>query len=135
MSEFLNPHKKEQDEQIELLLAQWVEAKAAEERAKLKRRDAEDQLNKLIDTSKTQEIGRYKVNVSVRINQSINADLLQEIAKEHGLSDMLSTLFRWKPEVNANEWKKADAKITAPLSRAITATPGRPSFTITKEKK
>ena len=53
-----------------------------------------------------------------------------ELAAEHGLTDHLSTLFRWKPEINMAIWKAADESITKPLAAAITAKPGRPSFTI-----
>jgi hypothetical protein len=75
----------------------------------------------------------YKVKIEGRINRKINADKLQELAAEHGLSEHLASLFRWKPEINAFAWKAAKPEITTPLLDAITATPGRPSFTITKE--
>jgi hypothetical protein len=75
----------------------------------------------------------YKVKIEGRINRKINADKLQELAAENGLSDHLASLFRWKPEINAFAWKAAKPEITTPLLDAITATPGRPSFTITKE--
>jgi hypothetical protein len=55
---------------------------------------------------------------------------VQELAAEHGLTDHLSTLFRWKPEINMAIWKASDERITRPLAGAITAKPGRPSFTI-----
>jgi hypothetical protein len=75
----------------------------------------------------------FKVKIEGRINRKINADKLQELAAENGLSDHLASLFRWKPEINAFAWKAAKPEITTPLLDAITATPGRPSFTITKE--
>jgi len=58
---------------------------------------------------------------------------VQEIAAEAGLTEHLSSLFRWKPEINMSAWKNADEKITTPLLGGITTTPGRASFTITKE--
>ena len=65
-----------------------------------------------------------------RIDRKVDADKVQELAAEHGLTDHLSTLFRWKPEINMAIWKAADESITKPLAAAITAKPGRPSFTI-----
>ena len=61
-----------------------------------------------------------------------NEEKLQELAAEAGLTDHLSSLFRWKPEINMEAWKNASYEITIPLSGAITAKPGRPSFSITQ---
>jgi hypothetical protein len=75
----------------------------------------------------------YAVKVVGRINRKIDSDKLQALAAEHGLADHLPSLFRWKPEINATAWKAAAATITQPLLDAITSTPGRPSFTITRK--
>lgn len=117
----------------------WIEAKAAESKAIETRRAIEDAMCKALHISEqldgTQNIDAdgFKVKITGRINRKIDADLLQEVAAEHGLSDHLSSLFRWKPEINAKAWSSTDSSITAVLTAAITATPGRPSFTITKE--
>lgn len=117
----------------------WVEAKAAEAAATKRRREIEDKLVKQLqipenlEGSKNIEAESFKIKVEGRINRKVNADKLQELAAEHGLTGHLSSLFRWKPEINMTLWKAADASITAPLLNAITTTPGRPSFTITKE--
>lgn len=118
---------------------QWLDAKTAESESIAKRREIEDALVKEFCISEqldgTQNIERqgYKIKVVVRINRKVDSDALQEIAAEHGLSEHLGSLFRWKPEINAKAWDHADESITSPLLGAITATPGRPSFTITKE--
>ncbi|WP_395652485.1 hypothetical protein [Brevundimonas sp.] len=115
---------------------QWQDAKAREAEATAERREIEDQLvaqfNVPLTLDKTAnfEADGYKIKVEGRINRRINADLLQEIAAENDLGAHLSSLFRWKPEINAAAWKAADEAITKPLLDAITATPGRPSFTI-----
>jgi hypothetical protein len=70
--------------------------------------------------------------VEGRINRKVDADKLQAIAAEAGLTEHLSSLFRWKPEIAMSAWKAASPNITTPLLDAITATPGRPSFTITE---
>lgn len=117
----------------------WVEAKAAETAATKRRREIEDKLVKQLqipenlEGSKNIEAESFKIKVEGRINRKVNADKLQELAAEHGLTGHLSSLFRWKPEINMTLWKAADTSITAPLLNAITTTPGRPSFTITKE--
>jgi hypothetical protein len=73
----------------------------------------------------------YKIKLVGRLNHKIDSDKLQEIAAENGLTDHLSSLFRWKPEINVRSWKAADESVTNALLDAITTTPGRPSFAIT----
>jgi hypothetical protein len=118
------------------LYQQWIEAKEEERRAVEERRRIEDALVKQFEipenlegTSNIEADG-FKIKIEGRINRRVNADLLQEIAAENDLGAHLSSLFRWKPEINAAAWKAADEAITKPLLDAITATPGRPSFTI-----
>lgn len=122
------------------LSALWIEAKAREAKATKERRDIEDKLKSLIgipdnlDGVETAKPDGFIVKVTGRINRKVNADKLQEIAAEHGLTDHLSSLFRWKPEINMTAWKATDAAITTPLLKAITSEPGRPSFAITIEE-
>lgn len=121
---------------VEQLSQEWLAAKKAEQLAIEKRREVEDKLAQFIDQTKegTQAIkaAGFKVKAVTRFNRRINADLLQEIAAENGLSDHLGSLFRWKPEINASAWKATNEAITKPLLAAITTTAGRPSFTIEK---
>ena len=118
------------------LSAQWMEAKAAEKAAQDARRVIEDRMLSLIglpeafDGTENAEAGHYKIKLVGRLNHKIDADRLQELAAEHGLTDHLGSLFRWKPEINARSWKAAEACITKPLLQAITTTLGRPSFSI-----
>ena len=117
----------------------WLEAKEAERAAVEKRRMIEDELVASLKVDAIHEgttsatIDGYQVKVTCRIDRKVDADMVQELAAEHGLSDHLSSLFRWKPEINMSAWKSADESITRPLAGAITAKPGRPSFTITKK--
>jgi hypothetical protein len=121
------------------LYQKWIDAKEAEKAAIDLRRSLEDELVMDLDISKTLdgtqniEADGYKVKVVGRLDRKVNSDKLQDLAAEHGLTQHLSSLFRWKPEVNATAWKSADPLITAPLQDAITTSNGRPSFTITKE--
>jgi len=104
----------------------WLIAKEMERAAQELRRAIEDEMG-----PDYTEYG-YKITVTERMNRKIDADLLQEIAAENGLTDHLSALFRWKPEINAKDWKAAAPEITAVLEEAITSTPGRASFKIEK---
>lgn len=121
------------------LSALWIEAKAREAKAINDRRSIEDQMRSLIgipdnlDGTTTASPDGYVVKVTGRINRKVNADKLQELAAEAGLTEHLSSLFRWKPEINMTAWKATDAAITTPLLGAITSEAGRPSFAITKE--
>lgn len=118
------------------LSAQWIAAKEAEKSAQEERRLIEDRMLSLIglpeafEGTENAEAGEYKIKLVGRLNHKIDGDRLQEIAAEHGLTDHLGSLFRWKPEINARVWKAADESITNTLLEAITTTPGRPSFSI-----
>lgn len=118
------------------LSAQWLAAKETEKAAQEERRLIEDRMLSLIGLPEAFEgtenayAGEYKIKLVGRLNHKIDADRLQEIAAEHGLTDHLGSLFRWKPEINARVWKAADESITNTLLEAITTTPGRPSFSI-----
>lgn len=126
---------------LQSLVKEWLESKAAESQAVQRRREIEDQLKALtnipedLDGTKTLDVPGYVVKVTGRIDRKVDADIVQEIAAEHGLDAHLSTLFRWKPELNMTAWKAADESITRQLSSAITAKPGRPSFAITTKEK
>jgi predicted methyltransferase len=121
------------------LYQKWIDAKEAEKAAIDLRRALEDELvehfgiAKTLDGTQNIEADGYKVKVVGRLDRKVNSDKLQDLAAEFGLTQHLSSLFRWKPEVNATAWKSADPLITAPLQDAITTSNGRPSFTITKE--
>lgn len=121
------------------LYQRWIDAKELEKSAMDLRRALEDELvaelgiPKTLDGTQNIEADGYKIKVVGRLDRKVNSDKLQDLAAEHGLTQHLSSLFRWKPEVNATAWKSADPLITAPLQDAITTTNGRPSFTITKE--
>ena len=121
------------------LYQEWLDAKARETAAVADRRSLEDQMivafhvPKNLDTTIKQELDGYVIKMEGRINKKIDADKLQMLAAEAGLSEHLTSLFRWKPEIIAKAWGAADEAITKPLLDAITSTPGRPTFTITKD--
>lgn len=122
------------------LYDQWIAAKAAEAEAVETRRRIEDQLTAMLDLASdaegttTAKRDGYVIKATCRLTRKVDSDALQAIAAEHGLSEHLSSLFRWKPELSMKEWKAAAPNITGPLSGAITTTAGRPSYTITKEE-
>jgi hypothetical protein len=115
----------------------WLNAKEAEKLVVSVRRGLEDQMFKEFgipedfEGTKNFAIDELEIQIVGRKDKKVNSDKLQDLAAEHGLSDHLPTLFRWKPEVNAAAWKNADAAITTPLLDAITTTTGRPTFKIT----
>jgi hypothetical protein len=121
---------------VEQLAEMWLYAKDTETTATADRRAIEDQIRKIasirddVEGTENLALEGFKVKVVSRIDRKVDADKVQELAAEHGLTDHLSTLFRWKPEINMAIWKATDEAITKPLAAAITAKPGRPSFTI-----
>lgn len=121
------------------LYQRWLDAKNIEAAAVTERRGLEDLMVKEFAVAKdfegtdNREVDGYKIKIEGRINKKIDADKLQILAAEAGLSEHLSSLFRWKPEINAKVWNAAADAVTLPLLGAITSTPGRPTFTITQE--
>lgn len=128
------------DMSIAELSAAWIEAKEQERLAVERRRVLEDHLALCLelapdlDTTLNKKTKEYSIKVVGRLNRKVDGDRLQEIANENGLEHHLSSLFRWKPEIDMRAWKSCDPSITNFLAEAITVTPGRPSFAITKNE-
>jgi len=124
---------------VSSLASMWLMAKQAEATATADRRLIEDRVRELTgirdDVEGTENVKApgYKVKIVSRLDRKVDADKVQELAAEHGLTTHLSSLFRWKPELNMSAWKAADESITRPLAAAITTKPGRPSFSIEQE--
>lgn len=118
------------------LAALWLDAKAREASATEDRRAIEDRIKEIVrlpddlDGTETVERDGYVIKMVGRIDRKVNSEQLQELAAEAGLTDHLSSLFRWKPELNMGVWKNTDESITGALAPAITAKPGRASFSI-----
>lgn len=121
---------------LNALSAMWLASKQAETEATDDRRKIEDRIKSLAGVSENLEGTEtvapdgYTIKIVGRIDRKVDSEKLQELAAEHGLTDHLSRLFRWTPEINMALWKAADESITKPLASAITAKPGRPSFKI-----
>lgn len=125
---------------LKQLAADWLRAKEVERMAVEERRQLEDRMKSLIGIAENLEGTEtaiptgYTIKVTGRIDRKVDADLVQELAAEHGLTEHLSSLFRWKPEINLTQWRNASELITKALAPAITAKPGRPSFSIAISK-
>jgi hypothetical protein len=121
---------------VEQLAQMWLYAKDTETTAMADRRAIEDQIRKIanirddVEGTETLALEGFRVKIAGRIDRKVDAEKALDLAAEHGLTQHLSTLFRWKPEVNMSIWKATDPSITQTLAPAITAKPGRPSFTI-----
>jgi hypothetical protein len=125
---------------LSVLSAAWIKAKEDEREAMEHRRHIEDVMKSLIGITETMEgvetasPAGYVVKITGRLDRKVDADLLQDLATEAGLTASLTTLFRWRPEINLTAWRNADPSITNSLAGAITTKPGRPSFSIIQEK-
>jgi hypothetical protein len=122
------------------LAGEWSAAKEDERAAIERRREIEDAIGRLmklpeaLDGTERLDANGWEIKVTGRIDRKVDTDALQELAREAGLTDHLQALFRWKAEINAKAWDRAADDITRPLTGAITAKPGRPSFSITKKE-
>lgn len=114
----------------------WCEERIIAERRKVEDRILESLgLSAAFEGAQTFVIGDdLSVKLTGRMNRKVDSDRLQELAAESGLSEHLTSLFRWKPELNLSAWKNADPTITTPLAGAITTTPGRPSVAIVRKE-
>lgn len=122
---------------LESLQANWAIAKATEQLAQEERRTIEDQIIAFLGVPADLDgtVTHGAVKITGRIDRKVDGDVLQELARNAGLTNHLSALFRWKPEINRKAWDAADTSITGPLLGAITSKPGRPSFALVTEKK
>lgn len=119
----------------------WLVAKREEAEAVARRRECEDRMVEAMresvdineDGTTTVKPSGYTIKIVSRITRSVDAEKVQELAAAAGLSDHLPALFRWKPELNKAQWDHAAQNIRDALAPAITAKPGRPSFSISKE--
>ena len=124
---------------LQKLSVEWLEAKEAERDATERRRLIEDEMVRLIGLEQTDEHTRkveadpFTIKIACRINRKVDGDMAQEIAAENDMQDHLGLLFRWKPELSMTAWNGVGDNVKQVFARAITATPGRPSFTITSE--
>jgi hypothetical protein len=124
---------------VAITLAQaWMHAKEEEAKAVETRRALEDEMIKLLDVgvlegTETFKHEGYIIKMVGRIERKVDSAKLQDVAAAHNLTEHLGTLFRWKPEINSAVWKATSPEITNCLLDAITSTPGRTSFTITKK--
>lgn len=122
------------------LYKKWCLAKDAEKRAQEARGVIEEALIKELqiaenfEGSKTIGDDQYKVTYTGRMKRKVDSKIAQEIAAEIGAENMLSSLFRWKPEINKKEWEKTDKTITDKFAKAITSKPGKVSFKIEEIK-
>lgn len=122
---------------IKQLSRDWIELKEMERIATENRRIVEDQIMKHLSIQETMEgtanhtIDDFQIKVVGRMNRKVDSELLQELAAENGLTDHLSSLFRWKADLNKAVFEATSKDIVQPLLPAITTTPGRPSFSIT----
>lgn len=119
-----------------ILCVQWLAAKEHERQATELRRHVEDEITKALALEPNEgttniDAAGFQVKVTGRFNRKIDTKTLEEIAAENGAENHLGTLFRWKPEIDARAWRAADESVTNLFSKAITTTPGRPSFSIT----
>ena len=123
------------------LYQQWMEAKAAEAEMTARRRAIEDEMAKSLqitedwEGSYTMKDGGFKINVKRAFTRKVDDKKLTALANEFGLQEYLSTLFRWKPEINLKAWKDTEPSVIDKLAQAVTTTPGRVSFKIEEEEK
>ena len=124
---------------LQKLSGDWLEAMEAERDATERRRLFENEMVRLIGIEQTDEHTRkveadpFTIKIACRINRKVDGDMAQEIAAENDMQDHLGLLFRWKPELSMTAWNGVGDNVKQVFARAITATPGRPSFTITSE--
>ena len=123
------------------LYQQWMEAKAAETEMTTRRRAIEEEIAKSLavpedwEGSYTMKDGGFKINVKRAFTRKVDDKKLTALANEFGLQEYLSTLFRWKPEINLKAWKDTEPSVIDKLAQAVTTTPGKIGIKIEEEEK
>lgn len=122
------------------LIETWTQCKKTEQMAVETRRRVEDQISEIVELNPQNEgtvvldVDKFKVKIVNRLTRKVDSDVLQELAAEHGLENVLSSLFRWKADIDMKSWKAAPPEVTSALVPAITTTAGRPSYSISTEE-
>ena len=123
------------------LYEQWMEVKAAETEMTTRRRAIEEEIAKSLavpedwEGSYTMKDGGFKINVKRAFTRKVDDKRLTALANEFGLQEYLSTLFRWKPEINLKAWKDTEPSVIDKLAQAVTTTPGKIGIKIEEEEK
>ena len=123
------------------LYEQWMEAKAAETEMTTRRRAIEEEIAKSLEVpedwegSYTMKDGGFKINIKRAFTRKVDDKRLTALANEFGLQEYLSTLFRWKPEINLKTWKDTEPSVIDKLAQAVTTTPGKIGIKIEEEEK
>lgn len=119
---------------IEELGAAWLEAKEAEKTAADNRRKIEDQMRQALKIEDAEErtvkqtAGNYVIKANCRVNRKIDPEHFLRLANDAKVD--VSGFTRWKCELVLGEWKKQPAYVQQTLSNAITAEPGRATFSV-----
>lgn len=127
-------------ETLEQLVETWTQCKKAEQMSIETRRKIEDRITEFLELDpKTEgtvnlDVSGYKMRIALRRIRKVDTDLVQEVAAEHGLENLLTSLFRWKAEVDTKSWRAAPQEVQNAFSKAITTTAGRPSYSISIEE-
>lgn len=120
--------------ELKNLSEQWLECKTLERDAAERRRIIEDQMRKSMKIEDSEEgtvstlVGPYKIKANCRINRKIDPEKFLLLANDAQVD--ISKFTRWKCELIMSEWRKQDVAVQHELSQAITAEPGRPTFSI-----
>jgi len=125
---------------IEQLYRQWIALKDAERIAAEQRREIEDEIiakhnvNLTEEGTETIEDGVFTIKLVRRLNRKVDAEMVQQIAREQGLDDQVERLFRWKADINTKNWKATDENLTGPFVAAITTKPARPTVSVSMKE-
>lgn len=113
------------------LAALWRIEKGKEQLHRARRLEIEQELLALLDKPETHEGTEELAGLKVgyKMSQKVDAKELWEVAERANIPETrIREIFRWKPEVDAREWKAATEQERGALSRAITIKPAKPSF-------
>ena len=115
----------------EKVVKEWIFTKdkltqAKEQELKLRKEICEHILQEKIKGSKKGSIGVYVLVASAKLNNKLDAELLESIWKE--LSEKEKACIKYKPSLIAKEYNSLDGAVK--LHRCIDSKPGTPSLTL-----
>jgi hypothetical protein len=121
------------------LCEEYMQIKEYEAQAAARKLEIEQELLKLnniskLEGSKILKNDGFRIGLLGRANKTVNAEALRALPGEYPevTDEVLGTVFRWKPEIDAKAWKEQSEEITNILSRAITVTPAKITFNISR---
>lgn len=135
-----NPIMEIEDEGFQKLIEQYLEIKDQQDNLKNRKDAVMAQIRQYLglpdDTEGTYnyQSGPFRVSARTSVTRKVDKDAVEEIVKATGMGAEAQRLFRYKLDLNTENWRMASDSVKQAFAPAITATPASLYLRITETK-